>query len=674
MKHIRLQKLNSNIILDSELNGVTATLDGKLVKVYLPLNYTSAYGFGEKYDFVNQAGNIVDVLIKEKCFNQGSYTYFTFPFLMSADGFGIYVKGDVFVEFDLRKSNEIVITFLEDGNGNYPEIIVYEGDPKEIISQFKADTINTKVFPKWVLGAWMSANRWEKDEHVYEQIEEMKNSKIPHNVMVIERWSDLTTFYNWWGSESSIIDGNEYHSYSDFNFENGLYKNPKKLFEDIHKENLHVLLWDIPVFATERSVEGRDATQRYKDNEYPVKNKLCLMKTNGTPYVIPDGNWFAGSMIPDFTKEECRDYWFNHRKHLFEIGVDGFKCDGGEFIYGTDVHDTTGKSGIELVNHYAARYIQAYVEAMNENQVVFARSGDEFTPGYALTWAGDQLSTWPELKHLITCLLSASLSGINYWGFDVMGFSGQLPTQALYKRGVQLSAFVPLMQWHSDPVSNGGWDNSLAWKINDRSPWNLARFHKSGELLESVSRYFYLHYNLIPYFHNLSILANKTGVPTLRHLVYEYPQDEIAKHIDDEFMVGDTLLVCPIYEDYIETKKVYIPEGTWYDLYTGEKYEGSKHYELKLNEDIIPVFVKENSIIPLNLTDSMILGDVISNELSKYENLTFVYTGDSRIEFSDDLGNEIIVMVKNGEPNVIKNTKGIELKFVELSKLKRIWE
>ena len=674
MKRIRLEKTKSNIIVDSQLSGVTAVVDDRWVKVKLPLYYTSAYGFGEKYDFVNQKGQIVDVLIKEKCFNQGAYTYFTFPFLMTVDGFGIYVKTELFVEFDLRNDNEIIITFLGDVTDTYPEIIIYEGSPKEIIGQFKKDTINTKVFPKWVLGAWMSSNRWEKDEHIYEQLDEMKNSKIPHNVMVIERWSDLTTFYNWWGSESSLINGDEYHTYGGFLFDKGLFKNPKKLFEDIHKENLHVILWDLPVFATSRSVEGLDPTQRYKDNEYVIEKKLCMLKKDGTPYIIPDGNWFAGSMIPDFTKEECNSYWFNHRKHLFEIGVDGFKCDGGEFIYGSDVYDSNGKCGHELVNHYAARYIEAYTKAMNENQVVFARSGDEFTPGYALTWAGDQLTTWPELKHIITCLLSASLSGINYWGFDITGFSGQLPTVALYKRGIQLAAFVPLMQWHSDPVCNGGWDNSLAWKINDRSPWNIARFHKSESLLDSVSRYFNLHYSLIPHMYNLSLQANVNGVPTLRHLVYEYPLDLICRDIDDEFMVGDSLLVCPFYEDYIDSKRVYLPSGVWYDLYTGDKYEGNKYYMLENNEDIIPVFVKENSIIPLNLPESMILGDAMDNDLSKYTNLTFVYTGNSKIEFNDDFGNEIEVEINNGEINVIKNTKELEIKFVELNKLNKIWE
>ena len=105
MKRIRLEKTKSNIIVDSQLSGVTAVVDDRWVKVKLPLIYTSAYGFGEKYDFVNQKGQIVDVLIKEKCFNQGAYTYFTFPFLMTVDGFGIYVKTELFVEFDLRKGD-----------------------------------------------------------------------------------------------------------------------------------------------------------------------------------------------------------------------------------------------------------------------------------------------------------------------------------------------------------------------------------------------------------------------------------------------------------------------------------------------------------------------------------------------------------------------------------------
>ena len=528
MKYIKFDQEN-NLVLNTNLNIINHFIDeDETLHVTINIKYDTAYGFGEKYDFVNQKGKLVNVIIKEVCFNQGASSYLTFPFMMSSDGFGIYVKSKTPVTFDLREENIIKISYGKDSAGKYADISFYEGSPKEIIKQFKDDTIQTKVFPKWVLGAWMSSNRWENDNHIYEQLEELNEFKIPHNVMVIERWSDLTTFYNWWGSESSLISGDKYHKYNDFNFKNGLYKNPKKLFEDIHNKNLHVLLWDLPVFATKESIEGVDPTQRYLDNEYIIKNKLCIMNDDNTPYLIPKPNWFRGSMIPDFTNPLCNEYWFNHRKHLFEIGIDGFKCDGGEFIHLTNIKDSLGNNGKDLVNHYASDYIKAYSNNLNKDQVVFARSGDEFTPGYAITLAGDQETTWTELRHIMTFLLSSSISGINYWGFDITGFSGQLPTQTLYKRGVQLACFVPIMQWHSDPVINGGWDHSLGWKINDRSPWNLARFHKSATLLESVSRYFNLHYSLITYFHSywlgLPNIIASTDVSSFKkfiaHLLY----------------------------------------------------------------------------------------------------------------------------------------------------------
>lgn len=657
MKYFEIE----NNLVNTNLDNIEYIINGNVITVTLNIKYNSAYGFGEKFDVVNQKGNIVEVKVKEVCFNQGKYSYFTFPFMMSADGFGIYVKSKTPVTFNLEEDNKIIISYFMDSTNKFGSIYLYEGTPKDIIKQFKDDTINTKIFPKWVLGAWMSSNRWENDNHIYEQLEELENSKIPHNVMVIERWSDLTTFYNWWGSKTTLITGDKYHNYDDFDFSEGLYKNPKKLFNDIHNKNLHVVLWDLPVFATKDSIEGIDPTQRYLDNEYIIDNKLCILNEDNTPYLIPKPNWFRGSMLPDFTNELCCKYWFNHRKHLFDIGIDGFKCDGGEFIHLENIKDSIGNNGLDLVNHYASTYIKAYSEHLKEDSVVFARSGDEFTPGYAITWAGDQETTWPELKHIMTCLLSSSASGINYWGFDITGFSGQLPTPTLYKRGCQLASLVPIMQWHSDPVINGGWDHSLGWKINDRSPWNLARFHKSSSLLESVKRYFNLHYSLIPYFHNLSIYANKTGIPSIRHLVYEFYDDENVINIDDEFMLGDSLLVCPILEDYIEKKKIYLPKGNWYSLYDGKYYLGNKYYDIDVCDDIMPIFFKENTVLPLNLNNTLILGGQMSNDLSKYDNLVFVYHGDVNYRFEDDLGNDF-------------NINNNDDRLIDIKDLKTIWK
>ena len=345
----------------------------------------------------------------------------------------------------------------------------------------------------------------------------------------------------------------------------------------------------------------------------------------------------------------------------FRRAVDGFKCDGGEFIHLENIKDSLGNNGLDLINHYAANYIKAYSQNLTADSVVFARSGDEYTPGYAITWAGDQETTWPELKHIMTCLLSSSTSGINYWGFDITGFSGQLPTPTLYKRGCQLASLVPIMQWHSDPVINGGWDHSLGWKINDRSPWNLAKFHKSNSLLESVKRYFNLHYSLIPYFHNLAIEANKTGVPSIRHLVYEFFDDENVINIDDEFMLGNSLLVCPILEDYIEKKKIYLPKGNWYSLYDGKYYLGNKYYDIDVCDDIMPIFFRENTVLPLNLNNSLILGDQMSNDLSKYDNLVFLYHGEVSYHFEDDLGNSF-------------NINNNDDRLINIKDLKTIWK
>ena len=122
--------------------------------------YRAAYGFGEKFDSVDQKGKLVRALVREKCFYQGEYTYLSMPFFLTPDGFGIYVDTRVEVDFDFRADGEIGISFAEGSNGERAEIYLFEGTPKEIMNEFRSMAGYPRLFPKWVLGAWMSANRW----------------------------------------------------------------------------------------------------------------------------------------------------------------------------------------------------------------------------------------------------------------------------------------------------------------------------------------------------------------------------------------------------------------------------------------------------------------------------------------------------------------------------------
>lgn len=642
-------------------NLFTKTPDG--FTYTLNRSYRAVYGFGEKFDSLNQKGKYVRAIVKEKCFYQGEFTYLSMPYFMTTDGFGIYVNTYVEVDFDFT-NNDCVKIFIHNGTDKkLPEVYLLEGTPKQILTEFRKVTSMPRVFPKWVLGAWMSSNRWNCQVDVEEQLELTKNLGFPHNVLVVEPWSDLTTHYLFAGSKIPHKQGDEYAKLSEIDFqESARWQNPKELIDTMHSDGIRMLLWVVPIYAQGVNIEGNDnLEQLLSDNDYVKKTKECVLNADGTPYEIPH-TWCVDSMVPDFTDPIGTKHWFDRFSYLLDLGIDGFKTDGGEFIHNKTVKFSDGTTGIEGQNAYPEQYTKAFADFVGNDRIVFSRAGGQNTPSFSVVWAGDQESTWSEYRSVVKAAISAGTSGINCWGYDISGFSGYLPSEELYLRATETACFLPVMQWHSDPIANGRCDFTGAWKINDRSPWNISAYHKDPILLDILRRQFYLHYNLMPYFYALMVEASKTGIASVRAMALEFCNDENLFDIDDQFMLGNALLVAPVLEDYTEFRKVYLPEGTWYDLFTGEKYAGGGYEDVEITPEHCPVFLRENTCVPLNLTGGELCSDV-GNSTDKYEELTFLISGKGSYDFIDDLGNEIsFEWDKNGE-TVTKNAKNLDIRF-----------
>lgn len=628
--------------------------------------YGGVFGFGEKFDSVNQNGKFVKAIVKEKCFYQGECTYLSMPFFFSDGGFGIYVDTYVEVDFDFTKEGIVDISFSDDSFKSEIFIYVFSGSPKEILYEFRKLVGFPKVFPKWVLGSWMSANRWRNQNDIYEQLELNEKYHFPHNVLVIEPWSDLTTRYTWMDATSSFRKGDEViGSYKELKYGKS-WPNPKEMIDKLHAQGLHLFLWLVPIYAQGNDLETTfNKEQCLSDNEFVIKNKYVAMKDEVNPYIIPH-TWCIGSMIIDFTNPKANENWFNHFRYLLDMGVDGFKTDGGEFVHEMDAKFFDGTTGIELRNKYPDLYSEKFAEFVGEKGTIFSRAGGVKAPCNAVIWGGDQESTWSEFNSIVKAGLSAGCSGISTWGFDITGFSGYLPSKELYLRSVMMATFVPVMQWHSDPVTNNRCDFSGAYKINDRSPWNIAKYYKDDSIIESCLKYFRLHYNLLPYQYQLMLESHNSGTPSMRHLVFEYPNDKNVLNIDDQFMVGPSLLVAPILADYIESRKVYIPEDGYIDIFSKEKLNKGYH-EAKVIKDQIPLYMRNNSVIPLNLSGQSLMSDV-SNKLDEYKELTFLVSGSGCYLYKDELGNEIELSWDVKTHIVNKNTSNIPVYILHIEK------
>lgn len=630
--------------------------------------YRAVYGLGEKFDSPNHKGKFVRAMVKEKCFYQGEFTYLSMPYFMTPDGFGVYVDTYTEVDFDFTKEGKITVFCHKGTDGKMPKAYLLEGTPKQIIYEFRKLTSMPRIFPKWVLGAWMSSNRWNCQKDVEEQLNLTKTHAFPHNVLVVEPWSDLTTHYLFNGTTIPHKKGDEHATLSEVNFDNSEnWPDAQGLIDELHNSGIRLLLWVVPIYAQGINIEGKtNIEQLLSDNNYVKKSSECVLNADGTPYEIPH-TWCIESMVPDFTDPVGTKHWFDRFSYLLEMGIDGFKTDGGEFIHDKTVKFKDGTTGLEGQNAYPEQYTKAFADFVGKDRIVFSRAGGQNSPSFSVIWAGDQESTWSEYRSVVKAGISAGASGINCWGYDISGFSGYLPTAELYLRATQTAAFLPVMQWHSDPVSNNRCDFTGAWKTNDRSPWNVSAFHKDEKLLDLLRMQFNLHYNLMPYFYALMLESAQTGLASIRALAIEFPTDQEGYKIDDQFMLGNALMVAPVLEDYVTERKVYLPQGVWYDLYTGEKYEGG-YITVTLQKDHCPVFVRKNTCVPLNLSGGKLRSDV-GNGLDAYKELTFLVSGKGSYDFKDDLGNDITVIWDENGEKVTENAKNLEVYFYRIDKL-----
>lgn len=562
-------------------DGVKLSREG--ASLTIRLQYNGAYGMGEKFDSLNQKGHHVVNQVTEKFCFQGDKTYDPAPFFWTDTGFGLYVDTCKTSEFDFREDGIHVILPEE------ADLVLFEGKPKSILREYMSLFGPAMLPPEWALGIWVSANRWNKQEDVEELLEKLSAYDFPASVIVLEAWSDEATFYIWNGASYKPKPDGSPFSLADFDFSGSPWPNPAGMIRQVHAAGKKLLLWQAPVYKQLEPVE-KPNRQNAADWKEAIDKGFCVHLSDGTPYHIPEGKWFPGSMVPDFSNPAARESWFGKRQYLLDMGIDGFKTDGGEFIHSPDAHFFDGSSGQEGVNRYPRDYTQSYRDFIGNERVLFSRAGFSGQHTVPCHWGGDQQSQNCELASVLKAGLSAAASGILFWGFDIAGFAGPLPSLDLYRRATQLACFCPIMQWHSEP--DGGQFRELmpgAEGNNERSPWNMAQVYDAPEFLDEIRYWHKLHERLRPYLWRTAQICVKESKPIMRPLVYEWPEDANVLCCQDEYLLGDDLLIAPLLKENVHSRRVYLPSGTWTNFFSGEVYEGGQQI-LVDSGDKLPVF------------------------------------------------------------------------------------
>ncbi len=606
------------------------------------------FGMGERYSRIGYRGYDIDNYVYSQYTNQGLRTYIPVPFAISSKGYGVYADTTMYsvFRFGTRLLDMFEVEIDINKEKQSADVYVFIGNAKEVIQSFVNITGKPELPPKWAFGLWMSSNNWNSQAEIFKQVGLTRKYEIPATVLVLERWSDEATFYIFNDAQYQVKDGNDYLRYEDFSFpEWGRWPDPKKMVDDLHKEGLKVIIWQAPV---QKYMDGIAHAQRDEDERVMLEKGYCVKDKRGGPYRIPPYEWFKRSLVPDFSNPAAREWWLNKRKYLVKvIGIDGFKTDGGECIYGEDLLFHDGRTGDEMRNQYPNDYIESFhkfaKKYVSDGAITFSRAGYTGAQRFPMHWAGDENSTFKAYRASINAGLSCSMSGIPFWGWDMGGFHGEIPSAELYIRSVQMAAFCPVMQYHTETKGEHN---------RDRTPWNIAERTAKPYVIDIFKKYANLRMNLMPYIYQQAMKSSNTGIPMMRAMFLEYPDDESSLSLTEQYFFGGSLLIAPVTEEACCTKDIYLPEGKWMEFFDGHEILGSSFIRVKADIDKIPVYIKENSIIPMNLSDNYKLSNYVGNKVNEYNNLCFVFhvTDSIKYQFVDDLGNDIdISSYKKGD-------------------------
>ena len=329
------------------------------------------------------------------------------------------------------------------------------------------------------------------------------------------------------------------------------YPDPKAWIEKLGRQGYRVVCWETPSIW--------DSASTYRE-----------AKTNGWLVLKPDGSelridWLENAVKIDFRKPAAREWWQKMHEPLVAMGVAGFKTDGGERMPDEWFHN--------LHPFYYQRAVLEAFAAQGKQGMTFARSATPPCAGNATFWGGDQGCSWNDFPRVTRAGLSAALSGYFYWGHDAGGYAGT-PTKELYIRWLQLGALSPIFQLHG---------------TTPREPWIY-----DDETVRIAKYYFDLRWRLMPVILAAAKEAREAGVPMWRPLLWEFPDDRATWNLDDEFLLGNDLLVAPILAEFGE-RNVYLPAGEWVDVWTKTKHTGPKSLTVHPALSELPVYARNGA-------------------------------------------------------------------------------
>ena len=557
-------------------------------------------GFGERFDHLDQAGRRLDAVVFEQYKSQGAHgrTYLPMPFahVVGADGsgWGFHVRTSRRTWFDcgVGDPGRLVVEVALGGSADERvDVGVYDGTPTEVLTAFLDEVGRAEELPSWVFRLWASGNEWNTQAVVTERMDSHRDLDIPVGVIVIEAWSDEEGIMLWRDATYEPRPDGSPFSLADLTFPaDGAWPDPKAMVDDLHSRGIKVILWQIPLLKTALSEDGLHE-QVLAEGEAMVREGHAVREADGTAY-LNRGWWFPKSLMPDLSTQRTRDWWTAKRDYLVrDLGVDGFKTDGGEHAWGHDLTYGDGTRGDEGNNLYPVHYARAFGDLLRKHgkaPITFSRSGFAGSQAHGVFWAGDEDSTWEAFRHSVTAGLTAASCGIVYWGWDLAGFSGPVPDAELYLRAAGASAFMPIMQYHSE-------FNHHQEPLRDRTPWHVAEQTGDDRVVPVFRELAWLRERLVDYLASSAATTVATDRPLMRPMFFDHPGSAEAWEHQQQWMLGADLLVSPVTSPGVSTWPVWLPDGEWVDVWTGEPVSGGRVVKRDVPIDVVPVWCRADA-------------------------------------------------------------------------------
>jgi alpha-D-xyloside xylohydrolase len=514
------------------------------------------YGLGERFTAFVKNGQVVETWNADGG-TSSELAYKNIPFYLSSKGYGVFVNECGRLSFEVGSEKVSRVQFS--APGEYLEYyVIAGGSPKKTIERYTALTGRPALPPAWSFGLWLTTSFvTDYDEAtVTSFVEGMAERNIPLSVFHYDCF--------WM---------REYH-WCDFEWDSRFFPDPVGQISRLKARGLKVCVWINPYIA-----------QRSSLFEEGVRNGYLLKTEDGG--VWQTDAWQPGMAIVDFTNPQARSWYAGALERLLDMGVDCFKTDFGEAIPTEHVVWRDGSDPERMHNYYTLLYNETVFSLLERKRgrgeaVLFARSATAGGQKYPVHWGGDCTASYVSMAESLRGGLSLGLAGFGFWSHDISGFE-HTATPDLYKRW----AAFGLLSSHSRLHGNASY----------RVPWLF-----DEEAVDVVRFFARLKCRLMPYLYRAAVEAAGTGVPMMRAMFLEFPDDPACRQLDRQYMLGDSLLVAPIFSESGEVE-YYLPDGIWTNLISGERIEGGLWLREKHGYLSLPLLAREGALIAFGACD-----------------------------------------------------------------------